>query len=229
MDNLSGIKWSRVAFLLISATTLLLLSKYVLTGFWEAASHEVGFALLVSAVVWTLLEAQLRQESDALWDRRIEQATRNVFQAVLRKDLPKGLLDEANNLVLNSTLIRTNFAVTYTLSDDSFSMGDGEDAECVLVEAVMEFQMRNIGTDVVSWSAGLRLRNPIHPDLKRKVAVHHVQITKGAEPVQIDMAGGQRVFEEELGDDRLTAVSFDVGDVKLQPGETCSFVASTTA
>lgn len=59
------------------------------------------------------------------------------MQAVFRKGLPKGLLDEANNPVLNSTLIRSNLAVTYTLSDETFTMGDGKEAECVLLEALM--------------------------------------------------------------------------------------------
>jgi hypothetical protein len=222
----SGVRWSRVIFLLLSATTLLLLSEYVLAPFWQKVTHEIGFALLVSAVVWTLLEAQLRQESDALWDKRIEQATRNVFLSVLRKDLPKPLLDEANNLILSSSLIRTDFAVTYTLRDSSFTMANGEKADCVLVDAVMEFQMRNVSTDVVPWTAGLGLPNPVHPELKKMVGVHSVRIQKGGDEVAIDFEGGRTVFLEELEDNRLTSVSFMVGDVILQPGETCSFSAS---
>src|SRR5690606_22495926 len=156
----------KVLGILCASALLIGISRYIFpVGALHYAFHEVGFALLVAIIVWGLFEAQLSHEAESTWQKRIQRVSENVFQAVLRKDLPKALLDEANNLVLNSSLIREGFSVTYNLSDGKFQLEECE-SECVLVDAIMEFTMRNVGTDTVVWPVRAALPNPIHPDLK---------------------------------------------------------------
>lgn len=189
-------------------------------------AHEIGFALIVSLVVWALFEAQLSHEAEATWDQRIERVTKNVFQAVLRKDLPKALLDEANNLILNSSLIRDSFTVTYTLRDAQFESGSEGTVDCVLVEAVMEFTMRNVSTEDHSWPVKLSLPNPVHAGMKCLVAVRDVSVSKGGETVTLDLEAARKEFETLLQDNTQTAVPFIAGDVMLRPGESCHLSAS---
>lgn len=188
--------------------------------------HEIGFALIVSLVVWAMFEAQLSHEAEATWDRRIERVTKNVFQAVLRKDLPKELLDEANNLVLNSRLTRNAFTVTYTLADAQFEIGPGKNRDCVVVDALMEFTMHNVSTEEVDWPVNLLLPNPVHAGMKQLVAVRDMTVTKGGEAVILDLEGARRGFLEQMEDNSKTRVPFSAGKVLLRPGEACEFSAS---
>lgn len=192
----------------------------------ETALHEIGFALMVSVVVWRVFEHQLSRDADRTWDARVDRVTENVFKAVLRKDLPKGLLDEANNLVLNSSIIRSGFTVTYTLIDGTFQDGEAE-CDCVLVEAVMEFRMKNVGTDTFCWKAGIGLPNPIHPDLKRQVRVRAISASKGGEPVHFELERAHAAFRDEMErSDGATTITFCAGVVELQPQEECEFSAT---
>ena len=221
--------WSkalRIGAILTASALLLVLSHYVFEdGLFHTALHEVGFALLVSLIVWGLFEAQLSQEAETTWQKRIQKVTENVFHAVLRKDLPKALLDEANNLVLNSSLIRENFSVTYTLNDARFRLGDC-DTPCVIVDAVIEFTMRNIGSDTVEWPVKAALPNPIHPDLRARVGVKALTVIKGGQAVSVDMEEAEKRFRSDLENNALTTIVFCPGQVTLAPGETCHMSAS---
>src|SRR5687768_17225178 len=92
------------ALLVVAASAIcLLVSEYVYKeGILHYAFHEVGFAFLVSLVVWTLFELHRATQADEEWSRRIKNIGENVFLAVLRKDLPQRLMDEANALVFHS-------------------------------------------------------------------------------------------------------------------------------
>ncbi|MDP5279937.1 hypothetical protein Q9Q95_13460 [Sphingomonas sp. DG1-23] len=218
---------TRIILLVLAASLLLLLSKYVFpTGLMHVGTHEVGFALIVSLVVWSLFEAQLSQEAEATWDARIERVTKNVFQAVLRRDLPKELLDEANNLVLNSSLMRQGFTVTYTLMDDKFCPAGGDELDCVLVEAIMEFTMRNVSTDTICWPVALALPNPVHPKLKDRVKVTSIDVRKGGESVVLDLVNAEANFRVAMRANENTAVRYAAGEVSLNRGESCTFSAT---
>lgn len=226
-----NINWGRIAkvvAILSASAVLLMLSHYVFPkGLLHTALHEIGFALLVSIIVWALFEAQLSHEAETAWQTRIQKVTENVFQAVLRKDLPKALLDEANNLVLNSSLIREDFAVTYTLSDEKFQLSECE-TDCVIVDSVMEFRMRNVGTETVHWPVRASLPNPIHPDLKTRVGVRSLAVVKGGQPVMLDLENARTKFAADIADNNKTAIVFCPGEVSLAPGESCQVSASYT-
>ena len=216
----------QIIAILASAFALLLAAHYVVkNGVFHTALHEVGFALLVSLVVWAMFEARLSQDADKAWDRRIDRVTKNVFNAVLRKDLPKELLDEANNLILNSSMVREDFTVTYTLRDASVNGGN---LDCVLVDAVMQFTMRNISTDQVTWHACLGLPNPIHDELKALLKVTSLSVIKGGEPLQLEIENAEISFREKLKDNSETEVMYDAGKVTLEKGESLNVSAAYT-
>jgi hypothetical protein len=216
---------TRGAFLALVGFLLLIIAHEWLKGLPYLAFHEIGFALLVSVVIWGLFEHVISTDAEEVWDRRMERLTNNVFQAVLRKDLPKGLLDEANNLVLNNAVVRRNFQVTYTLSDVTVSDVD-PCLEAVAVQAVMEFEMENVSTDVFDWDVKLALPNPVHPSLKRLVEVSGLEVTKGNEVLQLDLEAAREAFQAALAQVAATHIPFRAGTVKLNPGETCRFSAT---
>lgn len=218
--------WRIMAIGGVSAASLLASKFLYPTGLAHTALHEIGFALLVSLIVWHLFEAQLSQEAESAWDGRIDRMTKNVFNAVLRKDLPKALLDETNNLVLNSSLIRESFSVTYTLRDENIGVKNCTD--CVLVDAVVEFSMRNISTDKFDWPVRVALPNPVHDELKSLVEVSSIEVTKGGEIVPLEMKAGEEKFRQELDDNTLTKAVFHAGTVSLASGEICAVRASYT-
>jgi hypothetical protein len=219
-------KAHRILFLLLSSALLLLSSHFLFpNGMMHILFHEVGFALLVSVVVWSLFEAQLSHEAEATWDERIKRVSQNVFHAVLGKELPKPLIDEAQTLILNSNLIRRDFAVTYTLRDGTFAQTADENVDCVLISAVMNFSMENISATEVPWSPGIGLPNPIHPALKEQVQVLKFAVSKGGKPVALDLEKAEQTFRERLRDDANTHVSYGAGIVTLQPKEICFFTA----
>lgn len=224
--SIASSKTHRVLMLLLSSALLLLSSHFLFPdGILHTLLHEVGFALLVSVVVWSLFEGQLSHEAEATWNERIKRVSQNVFHAVLGKELPKPLIDEAQTLILNSNLIRRKFAVTYTLSDGSFEQAPNSVAECVLVTAVMNFSMQNISANEIAWTPGIALPNPVHPALKDQVKVQKFAVTRGGKPVNLDLTKAEQTFRNNLKNDGNTHVAYEGGTIRLQPNEICEFTA----
>jgi hypothetical protein len=106
-----------------------------------------------------------------------------------------------------------------------FQVDDVRQAECVLVDAVVEFSTTNVSTDTVCWDAKIGLPNPIHPGLKRLVGVTDIRLTKGGEPIHVDRASADEKFRQVLEADSTTSVPFEAASVSLEPGENCEFFA----
>lgn len=210
----------RGLLLFVLGLLLILFSEWSMTGLWSTAVKEIGFALIVSVIVWSIFENRISAEAETVWDRRIERVTNNVFQAVLRKDLPKPLIDEAHNLVLNGSAIRRNFSVTYTLQDHKIDSGD-PCLEAVLVMAVMEFEMVNVSSDVFDFKVNLSLPNPVHPELKKLLKVNSAVVKKGGVPLDLDLEKAKKDFAEALKTDGKTHIPYSAGTVTLNPQETC--------
>ena len=220
--------WRPVCVLSGAFVFLLLSDRFPDKSFLQVAAHEIGFALLVSFIVWLLFELHMAQEAENHWASRIERIAQNVFFAVLRKDLPKELVDEARALALDASLLRSGFNVTYTLMDDSFEVRSGEREPCVLIGATMSFKMQNIAAEAVMWKAGVGLPNPIHPDLKDKVRINSAVVSKNGAPLDgIKPKEANEAFRNKLLLDE-SAVFYHVGDYLLEPGETVEFQATYT-
>lgn len=65
---------------------------------------EIGFALIVSVVIWVTFEYFSSSEREAEWSHRISAITDNVFHAVLQKKLPPELIEAISASVLNQVL-----------------------------------------------------------------------------------------------------------------------------
>lgn len=219
---LSSPRLLRLLLVLLSAFVLLTVSKTVhLDDFWHAAFHEIGFALLVSFIVWAMFEVHMSQEADTEWSRRIDRISRNVFFAVLRKDLPKQLIDEARAIALDTNVLRTNFNVTYTLRDETFEVVEGQRADCVLMVAVMACEMRNVSGDTIFVPMAVGLPNPVHPGLKALTRVNTFAVTRAGGPIELDLQRAETAFRESLATQEQT-VKYDAGGITLAPDETVS-------
>lgn len=218
---------SRAASLFLVGLLLVIVAKeYLADGLWATAVKEVGFAMMISFIIWGLFEAQISSETEEAWSKRIEKVSESVFQAVLRKNLPKELLDEVNNLILDISLIRRDMQVTYTISD--LKIGNEDPCfEAVSVKSTMDFCMQNISSDVVEWPVKVLLPNPVDPRLKAHVKVLEVSVRKGGESIKIDFAAAQEKFRAALDEaDSRPHIPFDAGDVSLNAGEECEFSAT---
>lgn len=210
----------RLALVLVVAIAMLTISETVAHGyvFWEPATHEIGFALLVSFIVWSMFEFHRSQEAESEWSERIDRISKNVFFEVLGKDVPRELLNEARG-ALDTSVLRTNWNVTYTLRDATFEVSPGNQAECVLLVAVMACEMRNISQEPAQVRMGVGLPNPVHPALKALTRVNSFIVSRAAGPVELDHAQAGQEFAAQLATTEQI-VRYNVGDVALGPGET---------
>ena len=197
--------------------------------FWHTLTHEIGFALLVSSIVWSLFELHMAQDADREWSKRIEKISQNVFLAVLRKDLPKALIDEARTSALDTDLIRYDFTVSYTLRDHKIDLGGGNSLDCVLMIASVSFSMHNISSKTVRWGVRLGLPNPIHLDMKALTKVSEVKARRHGTLLPLkDPKVSEAEFREAIKSDENATVTYDAGTADIAPGETLDFNATYT-
>ena len=89
--------------------------------FWRDLFHEIGFALIVAVVIWTIFEFFTRAEHEKRWAQHTQDIAKGVFFGVFRRNFPDEYIKEAHNLVLDHRFIRFGLNVTYTLVDDTFT------------------------------------------------------------------------------------------------------------
>lgn len=217
-----------IAFLL--GIIMILGSGDIPKGDWSDLLHEIGFALLVSVFIWIIFEIRRSQALDEEWDQRIERVTNNVFFAVLRKDLPKDLVNEASAIALSHSILRSNFNVVYTLKDADYEQSAECHGKCVLVSSVVSCRMTNIGAEPVPYEAAITLPNPVHPGMKKLTALHHLTVTQDQKRVDLGRtaAEAEKEFRCSLQNDALTAVKYFAGRMTLAPGATIEFRADYT-
>lgn len=180
---------------------------------------EVGTALLVAVFVWAFFEVASRRQQEERLDARIERITRNVFFGVFRRDLPEGLIDEASLLVLETKVVRKDFIVTYTLSDDTYIGLGGDYVPFVRLRAVAEFALKNIGLDPCTVPVGVGLPNPIQPGMRDKCDVHSISVRRpGRVEEPLDLTKAKVTMREQMADDKKH-IGRCIFDCNLQPGE----------
>jgi len=223
----SGFPWW-TGFILLFATVLISISYQISTdGFWKDITHEVGFALLISFLIWSLFELQRATLTEKEWGKRIESVTKNVFYAVLQKQLPKELLETTQDLVLSATFIRTNFLIHYVLSDASYKESDDKTTNCILMTAIVSYKLTNVSTKPASFTPAIRLPDPIHPDLRAKVTVKEVKIGIGDAPQEcVDINDAKSQFSKKLAGASATAVTFALPPRTVAPQQSLTFSAT---
>jgi hypothetical protein len=183
-----GVVRSIVVFL-VAATLLLICDLMLKEGIWREILFEIGIAFLVSLIIWSVFELYRAEVAESEWNKRMEAATKNVFYAVLRKELPTQLINTAQKLAFNNPLIRSEFSVKYTLWDRNY-VENGQRVDFVLMEAEVSFCMKNVGLDPADFRPALGLPDPVHPRLKEQVTVQKMEVRRSPSgvPEEINFA-----------------------------------------
>jgi hypothetical protein len=134
----------RAALAAAIAVIILLLHEKVPYPWAKDLLHEVGFALLVAVFIWVVFDYFSHTDQEARWRARIEQITSEVFYGVLRRNLPKELLAEANTLILNQMFIRKGMSLEYILEDDTYTDEAGNENRFTKVSAAIRYVIVNV-------------------------------------------------------------------------------------
>jgi hypothetical protein len=180
---------------------------------------EIGTALIVAVFVWAFFEVASRRQQEERIDARIERITKNVFFGVFRRDLPRGLIDEASVLILEANIIRKDFVITYTISDDMYQEDNGVDILFISLRAVAQFTLKNIGTAECKTMIAVGLPNPIKPGMRERSDVSSIKIRReGKEEEDFDLHIEKREMRRAMEDLNVTT-AFCGKEATLRPNE----------
>ncbi|WP_439471877.1 hypothetical protein [Brevundimonas sp.] len=216
----------RVTGLVVVALLLLLLSEFVVKA--EPAHtllHEIGFAFIVSAVLWLVFELHLSNKSEKTWEGRIDNIIQNVFLGVLRKDLPKGLIDEVQRVILDAQFVRRQYRIEYRLKDATFAATPQTQSDCVEMVVRLSYKLTNITKQILPLELKITLPNPIHPALKTFNQVQSFKVFREGKEIALDLSQARAGFQKALKDDTTTEVPFVLPEIQIGPGHEISVEA----
>jgi len=117
------------------------------------------------------------------------------------------LIDEASLLILEANIIRTDFSITYTLSDDSYEADDGRVVPFIALRAVAQFTLKNIGTAECPARVGVGLPNPIQPGMREKSDVFSLKVRQNGHPEEdLDIRNERREMRKDMENINLPMV-----------------------
>lgn len=185
----------------------------------QSLLSEIGTALIVAVFVWGVFELASSRKQEERIDQRIERITKNVFFGVFRKDLPEGLINETSLLVLEANILRKNFFVNYTLTDEHYE-ADGQQMPYVSLRAIAQFTLKNISVDTATVKIGVGLPNPIHPNMRAKTDVTSITVRHGEnDEERLDLTQARQKMREQMADDQKYVAFCTAAERKLEPDE----------
>lgn len=193
-------------------------------GFFHSLTHEIGFAFLVSVIIWMTFEVFTSTQTETEWENRIENITKSVFFGVLRKNLPERYMKEVNSLILDSGFIRSGLRITYTLHDKKYTDRDGAERRYVRVETTAFYKLKNITNEVQKVKMSMGLPNPLINEMKEITKVTSIRLTKGDKTTMMDLSKAERQFREDIKDDNKHTVPFKLDDVDCGPDQEVEIV-----
>lgn len=208
----------RAALAFVLGVALILLSSEA-PGRAEHLVREIGFALVVAAVIWVAFSFMTQADQEERWRRRIEQLTDRIFYGALRRHLPKELLTEANALVLDQVFIKKNLTLEYVLEDDTYTKADGVVGPYVKASAALRFTVVNVSDVPQSFPVAVLVPNPLDPALKDKCDVPSAAIIQHGQRRDLDISGPRARFRLAMVKSTAAHVTCRCGDIELAPGE----------
>ncbi|OJU11361.1 MAG: hypothetical protein BGN85_12570 [Alphaproteobacteria bacterium 64-11] len=216
-----------IATLLLSV--VFLLTSYSLLGpptasdsvrldFLRVATHEIGFAFVVSSLIWVCFEFYKATQDDDHWNERIERISKNVFFGVWKKNFPDDLIRAAGRLILDQTFIRSGLHITYTIMDDEYE-GAGGRVPFVKLNAVATSRLRNVSNDVAELPIGIALPNPMIDEMKSFCRLNRVSIKKDGQEISQSLEAAEAKFREDMKDDSVSQVPMHIQNITLDPDE----------
>lgn len=189
--------------------------------------REIGFAAMVSVMMWTIFDVLRRKEEETLWNSRIDRISNNVFNSVLRKDLPKELINQALSVNLECPLLRGDFEGLYEIKDAH--KGGEYNYDFLIIKSNVSFTIKNISSEKIAYQAKISLPNQINREMKSLIRVEQIECTSNGKtlPLDKDPKAASEDFSQSLERDENSAV-YDGGEVFLDPGQEIQVVAKYT-
>lgn len=206
------------------------------TGYWDLLVHsieipivrttlevfrdfarEVGFALVVAVVIWTVFEYFARAENEALWDERMRDLASNVFYSATGRDFPIQYHAIASEIAFHLSFMRSGWTLHYSIRDAEIE-NDGECVPFVSVTCTSKFEIANITSEVREFPCRVGLPIPPAKFLRDHVAVLGYVVWKDGVRSEFDLQEAQRHFTSRQDDDGATEF-FSLGAMQLKPRE----------
>ncbi len=202
----------RTVFLISLGILLLFVSEIGIAN--SVISHvvrDIGLAFLVSSIVWTVFEINLSHQSEKVWADRIEKVSQNVFQAVLRKNLPKELVGESNKVILDVKFIRRDYRLEYVISD--FTSSDRKNA--VVVNAFLNYKLKNISDTPEDVRLGLFMDNPTYDDLKKECDIISFSAILDDRDIDLNFAEKRELFLKRMAASNNSEIEFRLKELTI--------------
>ena len=196
-------------------------SSQIYSVVWFYAGHlirDLSISFVVAAIVTFFIETVHRQHLDDSFQQKVEAISNNVFNGVFNTHLPNEYVHRVVEEMLKVKLIRSNFNLTYTVSDASVARGDGTVLNFVTVEADARFRVKNISQRGEVVPIKISLPNPFTTEMKRFVDISRVSVNGYCRLTQ----GHESQLQYGLADD-FQDVTVDFGFHPLPPGEEAEF------
>lgn len=189
--------------------------------------REIGFAAMVSVMMWTIFDVLRKKEEEILWNSRIEKISNNVFNSVLRKNLPKELINQAISVNLECPLLRGDFEGLYEIRDAH--KGQGYDHDFLIIKSNVSFTIKNISSEKTDYQAKVSLPNQINKEMKSLIKVERIECISNGTVINLDKSpqDASAEFITSLNMDGNSAI-YDAGTVFLDPNQEIQVVAKYT-
>jgi hypothetical protein len=210
-----------VMLALVVAILLLVVNHYAVAegSLLSLLTREIGLALLVAVAIWFIFEVSTQQESEEVWNKRIEAMASNVFFGVLKRNLPEKFIQEARALALENDFVRSNLTVTYTITDATYTDRAGHLRKFVRVSAVASSRIKNLGSVKGDLPVAIGLPNPLIDEMKCECRVTGVLIKRGTQEERPPLEDATAKFAEAIKDDTKHQIPFHVCTIPVEPGE----------
>jgi hypothetical protein len=189
------------------------------TRILHSGTHEIGFALIVAAVIWRMFEFFAQKESKDQWDGVVEQISQNVFAAMLKRELPEKLITQAFDLILNQQFIRTDVVFTFMISAATYTVENHAPKPFVRLNVVAKSKIKNVSNATARIPLGMSLPNPMIDELKPFCIVKKIAVKTGGVWTDFDLTNAERSFRAAMIDDARKEVPFLLDEMVFAPKE----------
>lgn len=105
---------------------------------------EIGFALIVAAVLASSIDYITRKKHEDAADRLVERMNQRLFHTVLGRDIPASLYAYIKEDALNIDFFRTDFRVFFVLGSASIDSENPDASNYIRVSEQTQFTVKNI-------------------------------------------------------------------------------------
>jgi hypothetical protein len=160
---------------------------------WVSLLNELGFAFVISLIIIFGIEQGSRDEFNSTINARMDDIQNSVFQSTFKRNIPKELIDEVENLVLRADFIRSNHRSTYRmrrLTPEEVNNNDGV-PRVLIADITTVYNVRNV--------SGIRKDFTVRLELEKSPVLEYENFVK-IEDVSVNGVSLTDV-ERNTGDD----------------------------